>query len=117
MKDQIRVLKAAKKCNLKAYQSKTMSGERCVKLTYNKFGDSFLFNPLEDIGQAMNMLIKLDGSLIINKDDSNCVIYIKQRGGSEVSAIGIWKSNNKNKIKNICNAIVNCILMVKNENT
>ena len=110
MKDQIRVLKAAKKCDLRVYQSRTTNGSRCVRLLYNKFGDSILFDPLLDIGQAMDMLIHLGGTLVINNKEKSCAAYITTEKNSKASVVGSWRSNGKNKKKNICNAIINCIL-------
>jgi hypothetical protein len=113
MKDQLRILRASRKCGMKTYQSKTYAGERCVKLIYNKSGDSIFFNPLHNIGQAMEMLIYQGGAIEINNYNSECVVRLREKSGKEITVSGHWVSKPSKKVANICNAIVNCILLLK----
>ena len=105
---QYRIIKAAKKCGLNVVPRRTYDGKPFVGLIYNKFGDSYAFNPLVDVGHAVYMLSILGGSLSIANKESKCIVYLESDPESVVE--GRWVTKPKNKDKNICNAIINCIL-------
>lgn len=110
---QTRILKAAAICGIKARPAKTWSGSNYVARVYNKIGDTIGFRPHHDIGHAMEMLSILGGTLIISNNESKCWVYLEKDYPSNIldgAVVGSWLSKPKNKNKNICNAILNCIL-------
>jgi len=105
---QSRIIKAANFCGLKVRPAKTLSGDLYVGLIYNRIGDSTYFDPSRRIGDAMEMLLIIGGSLQINNEKSSCVVCDRDH---EIVVSGSWLSVPKNKNKNICNAILNFILL------
>ena len=110
---QHRVLKAAAICGIKASPKKTWSGSRYVGRIYNNAGDTTVFDPSSDLGHAVEMLSILGGTLIISNQKSMCWVYLEKdypENHLKECVTGSWKSKPKNKTKNICNAVINCIL-------
>jgi len=113
MNTQSRILKACKICGLNVRPAKSWSGDRYVALIYNKAGDSTSFNPSQDIGHAMQLLLAVGGTLIVSNKESKCWVYLEKdypEKHLKNCVSGSWLSNPKSKSKNICNAIINCIL-------
>jgi len=117
-KTQLRILNAAKICGIKAIARKTWSGSLCVGKVYNKIGDTVWFDPSNDLGHAVELLSAKGGTLIISNEQSKCWVYLeKDYPNKHIKncVTGSWLSKPKNKTKNICNAILNCILTKSEE--
>lgn len=110
---QYRILKAAKICGLEVKACRTWSGKLYVGRVYNKLGDTIGFDPSQNLGHAVEMLSILGGTLIISNEKSMCWVYLEKdypENHLKECVTGCWKSKPKNKTKNICNAVLNCVL-------
>lgn len=105
---QSQIIKAAKICGLNAVPRKSYTGISYVGVVYNNAGDSYVFDPSTDIGQAVYMLSILGGSLSINNKESRCTVYLELNPESLVEVS--WVTKPKNKDKRICSAVIKCIL-------
>lgn len=110
---QARIIKASAICGIRAVPKKTWSGSLYVARFYNKAGDTIGFDPSANLGHAVEMLSILGGTLTISNDESKCWVCLEKdypENHSNACVYGSWASKPKNKTKNICNAILNCIL-------
>ena len=98
-------LMASNNAGFTVYQRKDLAREVYLSRKYNKAGDTVVFTPHTRIGDAMELLIAVGGSIEIDNDASQCKVLVYGK-----CVYGYWKTE-RSKIKNICNAILNSVAL------